>query len=293
MRWKRLAAAVLAAAIIISGAVGLKFLRRKVKAEWNPFVESAQYLANAERGFYNIVGVLVSDETELDDAALAAFAQEREGVTLELLQIHIGAYAGRPVSEVGLAQIRRVLEAYRDRQVQLIVRVLYDWDGKGMESDPSSQEIVLTHMEQLGGLFEEFCGQIYLIQGVFVGSWGEMHGSRYLTQDSYPALIRKMHEAMPASAFLAVRTPAYWRAATGTDDPLEALAQADGLARRLSLYNDGMLGHRLRHLWLCHSRRGRTRRELDARGRARVPERAESPCAQRRRGNPRQPAQRV
>ena len=67
---------------------------------------------------------------------------------------------------------------------------------------------------------EEYEGQIYIIQGVFVGSWAEMHSSRYLANDTYQILIQKMQESMPKSAFLAVRTPAYWRMAARTVEPL-------------------------------------------------------------------------
>lgn len=241
----KIAAALCAVVILILGTVGVKMLRWNVRAQWNSFVESAEYLPNGERGYYDIAGVKISDDVRLDASTLEALSTLSSEKTLEMLQLHIGAYQTGPMSEHGLEQIRRVLESYRQLDVRLIVRVLYDWEGRGMEADPVSLGVVLTHMEQLGSLFQEYADKIFLIQGVFVGSWAEMHSSRYLTQDNYPVLIKKMHETMPQNAFLAVRTPAYWRAAADTSDPAAAAPSGTqpSLPQRLSLFNDGMLGN--------------------------------------------------
>lgn len=105
----------------------------------------------------------------------------------------------------------------------------------------------MRHMEQLGEVFSEYEDQIYIVQGVLVGSWAEMHSSRYLTRENYLKLVRKMDDAMPEKIFLAVRTPAYWRMAAGRKEPLtadEAWNPAE-LMSRLSLFNDGILGNSL------------------------------------------------
>ena len=146
-------------------------------------------------------------------------------------------------------QIRRIFRAYAEKEkpVSLIVRFLYDWDGNGAQSDPASISIVLRHMEQTGEILGVFQDQVRIVQGVFVGSWAEMHSSRYLTEKSYLTLIDKMHEAMPENVFLAVRTPAYWRMAAGRKEPVQESEawKMQEMISRLSLFNDGMLGNAL------------------------------------------------
>ena len=227
------------------GLFALHGLRRSL--DWQPeiYAESAGYLANMERGFYNMRGVSISDTDPVGDEIFESIRNDRAEETLELLQVHLGDYRDREVSASGMEQIRRTFEAYQDRRVGLIVRFLYDWEGKGAESDPSSLSVVLRHMEQMGEILEEFEDQIYIVQGVFVGSWAEMHGSRYLTGENYLTLIRKMQETVPKSVYLAVRTPAYWRTAAGTAEPLaeEEAWNPSSLSSRLSLFNDGILGN--------------------------------------------------
>lgn len=235
------------AGFCIMGLIIWKKMCWDIETDWSVFSESSDYLANRERGFYNMRGIIVSDIYPVEDWVCESIENDQSPYSLELLQIHIGAYQEGPVSDTGLEQIRKVLEAYEKRNISLIIRVLYDWEGKGMESDPSDINIVLTHMEQIGKLIEEYKHEIYVVQGVFVGSWAEMHSSRYLSEASYLRLIQKMDEVIPKSVFLAVRTPAYWRIAAGTKEPVgkeEAFAKQT-LASRLSLFNDGMLGNLL------------------------------------------------
>ena len=53
----------------------------------------------------------------------------------------------------------------------------------------------MRHMEQLGEVFSEYEDQIYIVQGVLVGNWAEMHSSRYLTRENYLKLVWKMDNA--------------------------------------------------------------------------------------------------
>lgn len=249
MRKKIISAIIVLGVVLIMITAGIGKLRWKLDWEPEKSAETGKFLANSERGFYNMRGVIISDEKPLVEQAYESIRADKSGGTLELLQIHIGAYTDGSISDSGLAQIRGTFEAYGDRETPagLIVRFLYDWDGQGALRDPASLDIVLGHMEQLGEIVNDYEDQIYIVQGVIVGSWAEMHSSRYLTKDSYLKLIAKMHEVMPDSVYLAVRTPAYWRMAAGTKDPLDKTQawDMDRLASRLSLFNDGMLGNSL------------------------------------------------
>lgn len=240
---RKAALAGILAGLLLLGALGVKKLRWHINAEWNPFEESAAFLANEERGFYVMSGMVVSEEA----ARQRGLPQQQGEETLELIQIHLGEYRDGPVGPKGLEQIRNALDSRRETGRRLILRFLYDWEGKGMESDPSSLSVVLTHMEQMGELLEDYKDLVYIVQGVFVGSWAEMHSSRYLTPDQYQTLIQTMDRVMPREIFLGVRTPAYWRMGVGRQDPVtwEEARGRETLASRLSLFNDGMLGNSL------------------------------------------------
>lgn len=221
--------------------------RRRLVWEPKKYRETNKYLANAGRGFYNINGIVISDAGAVEDWVFDRIMAGEETETLELLQIHIGAYRDREISPFGLGQIEKIFDAYARsaRPLDLIVRVLYDWDGRGYESDPASMAVIFRHMEQMGAIFSAYRDRIFIVQGVFVGSWGEMHSSRYLTADSFQKLIRKMQQVVPKTAYLAVRTPAFWRMAAGRAEPLarSEAEDADGLPARLSLFNDGITGN--------------------------------------------------
>ena len=205
MRKRVVCTGIISGVVIVMGILLTGMFRWKL--EWEPEnnVETNKFLANNERGFYNMRGVMISDVRPVEEWVYESIRTEQSDETIELLQIHIGSYSGGDISAIGLEQIRRTFEAYakREHQVSLIVRFLYDWEGNGAQSDPSSINIVLRHMEQLGEIVSEYEDQIYIVQGVLVGSWAEMHSSRYLTGDSYQTLIRKMDETMPDSVFLA------------------------------------------------------------------------------------------
>lgn len=249
MRKRLVCTGIISGVVIVMGILLTGMFRWKL--EWEPEnnVETNKFLANNERGFYNMRGVMISDSRPVEEWVYESIRTEQPDETIELLQIHIGSYKDKDISVAGLEQIRRTFEAYvqREYQVSLIVRFLYDWEGNGAQSDPSSINIVLRHMEQLGEIISEYEDQIYIVQGVLVGSWAEMHSSRYLTGDNYQTLIRKMDETMPDSVFLAVRTPAYWRMAAGRKEPLkeEEAWKRTEMISRMSLFNDGILGNEL------------------------------------------------
>ena len=60
----------------------------------------------------------------------------------------------------------------------MILRPVYDREGKGRECEPDSFEQVLEHLQQIGGLLRDMQHSVFIFQGMLAGSWGEMHDSR-------------------------------------------------------------------------------------------------------------------
>lgn len=201
--------------------------------------ESSQSLKNPERGWYSIVACSVNDnysDTETYNEALETLYQE--GDTLVQVLFNLVNYRGSDISENGLQYIDRMMKNIRNTGLQAIVRFEYDWDGKGEQLEPDRIETVLKHMDQVGPILNNNKNAIYLLQGIFVGSYGEMHGSKFLSQKDVKALLNKYLEVTDDSLLLSVRSPAYWREFAQSNDPLDGFTKSP--YARIGLYNDGL-----------------------------------------------------
>ena len=127
------------------------------------------------------------------------------------------------------------------------MRFLYDWDGQNLESEPNELSQILTHMEQVGPIVNKYASSVYIMQGIFVGNWGEMNNTTHMENGEMETLIQKLDDVIDPSIFLSVRTPAQWRTIVGEyhGTKVPRCPQPNllsSLASRLGLYNDGMLG---------------------------------------------------
>lgn len=202
--------------------------------------ESSAELRNPYIGWYQIYTYELSDNATFDLSEVSALDQE---AGLALLEFNLKNYADGPVSGTGLSKLSQILEVWRCTGRQLIVRFLYDWDGNALASEPSSLSVILNHMTQISEIVNRYSDCIYILQGIFIGSWGEMHNSRYANAEDMLTLIKHLCSLTSPSILLAVRTPQQWRLFADSEEPLTKSAAFDGsLASRLGLFNDGMLG---------------------------------------------------
>ncbi len=202
--------------------------------------ESACELRNPYIGWYQLYGYSLSDDSSYDTSAIS---EQEYGPGLALLQFNLRNYADSPVSEAGLRQLNDILAAWRSTGRQLIVRFLYDWDGDALEQEPQNLSLILNHMSQTADVINDYSDCVYILQGIFVGAWGEMHSSNYMNAEDMRTLIRHLAAATDPDIFLAVRTPEQWRTVVRNPDPLSPEEAFDGsLAARLGIYNDGMMG---------------------------------------------------
>lgn len=216
-------------------------------AESYVFTESARELKNPNRGFYHMHGYFIKDEVRsfknFQEDLGWRYAKDNE-TSLTLIQINLQYFKNTEISEKGLESLDNLFRALEENvdDKHLILRFLYDWDGKNMQYEPDSLDTILRHIEQVGPWLKAHKDQIFLTQGLFIGSWGEMHSSKFLGAENYQVLAQALYEATADSTYLSVRMPAQWRMITGIGDP-ELVVRGDGsLASRLGLFNDGMLG---------------------------------------------------
>lgn len=102
-----------------------------------------------------------------------------------------------------------------------------------MQNEPALLSRIQGHMRQLAPVIQAHSRHILLLQGLLVGSWGEMHTSKFLQ----PASVRQLAEVWleETDLCIAVRTPAFHRILSG-------YGEEKHIAGRLALYNDGLFG---------------------------------------------------
>ena len=182
---------------------------------------------NPARGFYHVYTYDLTEQEAEEDWVWSLQKDER----LALVLLDIGKCADRALTEAELAKAARIFSFFGVHHRQMIVRVVYDRDGHGMDREPHSLEQVRTHMRQLGPVLAQFAPVILTLQGLFIGSWGEMHDSRFLEKAHILRLYHTLSEATGGSICISVRKPQYQR----------MLAAESGIICT-GLYDDAILG---------------------------------------------------
>lgn len=189
--------------------------------------QSSRALSNPGCGWYHLYTFYA--EHPVQNFYLADETEE-----LVLLRIDIGAFQKNRLSQEALDYITRILTFFQSREKGIILRIAYDTQGQGLLREPESSALIKIHMRQLGEVLLPFAQDILVFQGILVGSWGEMHNSRFLSERWLRELAQTMLEALQYQCTLAVRKPSQWRAIVRDSPKI--------LQERLALFNDGIFG---------------------------------------------------
>lgn len=216
--------------------------RNRIKLINLPRTEKADILQNPYCGMYSIYrfyadSIVCQDNKDGLNDIMTSNSQQ-----ICLVEINLISFNDKPLDEAALQNIRLILRHFTSHGKQIILRFVYDWEGKGILSEPKDIEYILRHMNQLSDILKEYEKSIYILQGLFIGSWGEMHNSRYLSDRHMNRLARQLYECSGDSTQIALRCPSYWRVIFRTYKPLnKETAYTKLMSSRFSLFNDGML----------------------------------------------------
>lgn len=204
------------------------------KWEWMPeeLQENTEELENPVRGWYEIYTFRAEDGIHPQELRWSL----REGETLALVLIDLGAYRDRALEHEALENIRRILSFFMQYGKDVILRPVYDTEGKGREREPEAFDTVLMHAGQIGEVLQQVEHSVCIFQGMLVGSWGEMHDSRYLTPEHLRKLYDTIKPCLGREIYLAVRTPAIWRILT------DEVQFEQGSFEKTAVFDDGILG---------------------------------------------------
>lgn len=192
--------------------------------------ESRQALLNPARGWYSVYTFCVEQKIKPEELKWSL----REDETVALVLLDIVAFRDRPLDIQALDNIRDILRFFEDYKKDVVFRPVYDREGKGQQHEPEDFSLVLTHLRQIGELLSVERYSVFVFQGLLVGSWGEMHTSRYLSEDCLIQLWNCINPYLKENnIYLAVRTPVQWRIIAGDEK---------FFLQNLALFDDGILG---------------------------------------------------
>ena len=230
--------------LIVLAIAGFAVKSRYCAVTYNAFPskETADELNNPYQGFYTIHGFRLSDQSD-PLSNIDNLISKEEDQQLVLVEINLNYYSNSNISSKGLRQLDDILSKWSQSGKQIILRFLYDWSGQNLETEPDNISRITTHMEQVAPIVNDYADYIYILQGIFVGNYGEMNNSAYLSDANIKQLMNHLAKLTDPSIFLSVRTPNHWKTITNYQLTAINFPAFDGsLTSRLGLYNDGMLG---------------------------------------------------
>lgn len=186
-----------------------KNIRNKRKWEFHSEYqkEGNQKLVNPARGWYAIYTFSIEDKINPEELKWSL----RDGESLVLLRIDISSYRSKELDQQAIYNLKRILQFFDHYQRDVILRVVYDLEGRGIEQEPKEFKTVLMHLKQIGEVLKQGDHSVFLVQGLLVGSWGEMHDSKYLSKKHLLKMRECLKPYLRNDIYLAVRTPAQWR----------------------------------------------------------------------------------
>lgn len=213
--------------------------------------ESTDYDGNPSKGWYGLYPFVISEEPDFDNLVWSL----ADGDVIALVRIDIGRRqpgvgTGSPFTDAELDRADRILTWFEKHSREVILRITYDTEGKGMEHEPSLIKNVAGHMRQLGPVIAAHADNIIVHQGIFTGSWGEMHDSKFLSENAVCELYETLVSACGNKVRIAVRTPMQHRfimkyltryMGTGNADTDTDNVYMDTDILRPALYNDAIL----------------------------------------------------
>lgn len=206
--------------------------------------ESTDAVSNPYCGFYHLYGYQLSEEGDKPAKKWASSVLANDDNRIVLLQINLVNYKDKAISDSALVQLDSIITSFATANKQIILRFLYDWNGKALQSEPSSIEQVSSHMDDVAPVVNAHKDAVFLLQGIFTGNCGEMNQTHYGSNDDIRSLIKELSSVISPEIYLSVRTPAQLRTILGTSSPFANASPYDGsLYARLGLFNDGMFGN--------------------------------------------------
>ena len=203
-------------------------MKRQLRFVGEHFCEITEDVPNPFRGWYRIYSFRAQQKPDFKELIWCIKKEE----TCAMVLIDISAYANRDLDETAFENIQQIFHFFDEQKKDILLRIVYDREGKCTEHEPSVISRVIAHIEQLRPLLQKYRDRIVFFEGMLVGNWGEMHGSRFLTK-KYMMMLDDVLKRSAQGIIRAVRRPVQWRMLQ-SDFPDDKTIVA--------LYNDAIFG---------------------------------------------------
>ena len=215
--------------------MSFRFIQNKTADRYyfQPAVEknACRCMPNPMRGWYSIYTFQADQVPDFEELKWCLKPDE----SMALVIFDIGCFRCGELSETALLRLEEILEFFSEHDRDVILRPVYDREGLGEKHEPESFELVMRHLKQMGAKLQENPYSVVIFQGLLIGSWGEMHGSAYLSEEHLRQLSQCILPCLGKDIYLAVRTPAQWRQLT--DEKTFSSGQY-----AIGLFDDGIFG---------------------------------------------------
>lgn len=169
--------------------------------------EGIAYIKNPFRGWYTLYSFAIEESVDFEE--LRWCLKEEESIALVL--VDIGSYRERALDFEAIQNFSNILHFFKQYEKDIILRLVYDREGRGLEKEPENLSLILEHIRQIGELLNQQEHTVFLMQGLLIGSWGEMHSSKYTSPSDMKKLYQEVRKCLGKEMMLAVRTPSIWR----------------------------------------------------------------------------------
>ena len=231
------------------------------------YSESSSDIKNPERGLYKMVEYKYH-KREGDDAGNYTSPTSSltdsydENNTLVLTQFYMFDYVEADhINSAGKNYIRNVLSYVREKGKKAIVRISYNDKHPSSYHQEPTLDHIKKHLQDLAPIFSDSEDIIYVVQGGFIGTYGEWYYTSYFGPSSggvdytidndvvsgfsnRKAVLKAMLEAVPPSRQIALRTPEYKQCYVNPSH-VSSWSNLSGFGtdpvNRLAFYNDAFL----------------------------------------------------
>ena len=229
------------------------------------YSESSSDIKNPERGLYKMVEYKYHKRSGGYTSATTSLTDEYdENNTLVLAQFYLFDYVdSEHIDSNGKSYIRSVLSNVRNSGKKAIVRISYNNEHPSSYHQEPTKDNIKKHLQDLAPIFTDYEDIIYVVQGGFIGTYGEWYYTSYFGPSSggvdytidentdavsgfsnRKEVLEAMLAAVPPSRQIALRTPEYKQCYVNPNH-VSSWSNLSGFGtepvNRLAFYNDAFL----------------------------------------------------
>ncbi len=211
------------------------------KAYFTPSLikETTEDVFNPSRGWYEIYSFNIREDIDFNELKWSI----RENQSLALIRINLKEVRDSSLSDYHLANLENILKFFCEAGKEIILRPAYDIEGNGRQNEPETFILILSHIRQMAPIIKKYNNNIFVFQGLLIGSWGEMHTSSYDSPENIKRLAAACRDYIGNDICMAVRRPVQLRYIISKDCEVDILNNgrfADKRMSNIGLFDDAI-----------------------------------------------------